>query len=141
MKICVLNGSPKGNYSVTLQTLLYLEKKFKDHEFEVVNIGSQIRMVEKDITPYVEKVLNSDLIIFSYPIYGDICGISLLYVLYNLRHGASPDITLGAYISKMRFAYIFVYIVIGSFRVGFIYPMHKKRIPFTFVYSLVNISI
>ena len=47
MKICVLNGSPKGKYSVTLQTLLFLEKKFKEHEFEVVNIGQQIRVIEK----------------------------------------------------------------------------------------------
>ena len=29
MKILVLNGSPKGEYSITLQTLKYLEKKSK----------------------------------------------------------------------------------------------------------------
>ena len=28
MNICVINGSPKGSYSVTLQTVLYLEKLF-----------------------------------------------------------------------------------------------------------------
>ena len=27
MKIAVINGSPKGKYSITLQTVLYLEKK------------------------------------------------------------------------------------------------------------------
>ena len=64
MKICILNGSPKGKYSVTLQTLLFLEKKFKEHEFEVVNIGQQIRVIEKDITSVASK-----LIVFSYPIY------------------------------------------------------------------------
>ena len=69
MKICVLNGSPKGKYSVTLQTLLFLEKKFKEHEFEVVNIGQQIRVIEKDITSVASKLLESDLIVFSYPIY------------------------------------------------------------------------
>ena len=69
MKICVLNGSPKGKYSVTLQTLLFLEKKFREHEFEVVNIGQQIRVIEKDITSVASKLLASDLIVFSYPIY------------------------------------------------------------------------
>ena len=69
MKICVINGSPKGKYSVTLQTLLYLEKKFKEHEFEVINVGQQIRVIEKDITATVDKILQSDLIVFSYPIY------------------------------------------------------------------------
>ena len=69
MKICVLNGSPKGKYSVTLQTLLFLEKIFKEHEFEVVNIGQQIRVIEKDITSVASKLLESDLIVFSYPIY------------------------------------------------------------------------
>ena len=69
MKICVLNGSPKGKYSVTLQTLLFLEKKFKEHEFEVVNIGQQIRVIEKDITSVASKLIESDLIVFSYPIY------------------------------------------------------------------------
>jgi len=31
MKILILNGSPKGKYSVTLHTALYLEKKFPQH--------------------------------------------------------------------------------------------------------------
>ena len=30
MKILVLNGSPKGSNSITLQTVLYLEKKFPE---------------------------------------------------------------------------------------------------------------
>ena len=69
MKILILNASPRGDYSVTLQTSLFLEKKFKDHEFEVVNVGRQIRVIEKDITNVVEKMVSSDLIIFSYPVY------------------------------------------------------------------------
>ena len=69
MKICVINGSPKGKYSVTLQTLLFLEKKFKEHTFDVVNVGQQIRMIEKDMPPAIDKMQSADLIIFSYPVY------------------------------------------------------------------------
>ena len=35
MKVIIINGSPKGKYSVTLQTVLYLQKKYPEHEFEV----------------------------------------------------------------------------------------------------------
>ena len=73
MKICVINGSPKANYSVTLQTILYLEKLNKEHIFEIINIGSKIKSFEKDPYKDIEKIKNSDLIIFSYPVYTFIC--------------------------------------------------------------------
>ncbi len=69
MKILVLNGSPKGKYSITLQTALYLEKKHPEHKFEILNVGSQIRGFEKDFTAAVEALSNADLILFSYPVY------------------------------------------------------------------------
>ena len=46
MNILVINGSPKGKYSITLQTLRYLERKFKDHRFNVLNAGQTIRAIE-----------------------------------------------------------------------------------------------
>ena len=36
MKILVINGSPKGKYSITLQTFRYLEKLHPEHEFSVL---------------------------------------------------------------------------------------------------------
>ena len=33
MDILVLNGSPKGSYSITLQTILYLQRKFPQQNF------------------------------------------------------------------------------------------------------------
>ena len=33
MNILVINGSPKGKYSITLQTLEYIKRKFPEHEF------------------------------------------------------------------------------------------------------------
>ena len=69
MKICVLNGSPKGDYSVTLQTVLFLQKKFSKDEFNVYNIGQQIKKIEKDPSEVIRGMIDSDLIIFSYPVY------------------------------------------------------------------------
>ena len=39
MKILVLNGSPKGKYSITLQTVKYLEKLYPLHSFSVLAVG------------------------------------------------------------------------------------------------------
>lgn len=69
MKILVINGSPKGKYSITLQTSNYLKILFPAHNFDVLNVGAQIRSIEKDFTKAKEMLLNADLLIFSYPVY------------------------------------------------------------------------
>ncbi|MBQ6696173.1 MAG: NAD(P)H-dependent oxidoreductase [Lachnospiraceae bacterium] len=69
MKILVLNGSPKGKYSITLQTVLYLEKKFKECEFEVLHVGQTIKALEKDFTKAKEAIETADALLFSYPVY------------------------------------------------------------------------
>ena len=69
MNILVINGSPKGNYSITLQTCLYLEKKFPQHTFEVLHAGQRIRVYEKDFAPAKEAIERADLLLFSYPVY------------------------------------------------------------------------
>ncbi len=69
MKILVLNGSPKGKYSITLHTCLYIEKKFPQHTFSVLNVGQQIKKLEKDFTPAREALENAELLLFSYPVY------------------------------------------------------------------------
>ena len=51
MNILVLNGSPKGQYSITLQTIHYLEKCYPAHTFEVLHVGQRIKVLEKDFSP------------------------------------------------------------------------------------------
>ena len=69
MKFCVINGSPRGEYSITLQTLLYLEKLYPEHRFDFLNVAAEIRRFEKDMTVAIEKINDCDAIIFSYPVY------------------------------------------------------------------------
>ena len=69
MRILVINGSPKGENSITLQTCRYLEKKFPQHSFEVLHAGQKIRQLEKDFTPALEALAQAELLIFSYPVY------------------------------------------------------------------------
>ena len=69
MKIAVINGSPKGKYSITLQTVRYLERKFPEHEFVTLHAGQTIRALERDFTPARELLAGADAVMFSYPVY------------------------------------------------------------------------
>ena len=69
MKILVVNGSPKGRYSVTLQTVNYLEKLFPQCQFVTIHAGQQIRKLEKDFSQVAEEIKNADVVLFSYPVY------------------------------------------------------------------------
>lgn len=69
MKITVVNGSPKGKYSITLQTVNYLACKYPQHEFTVIRAGQTIKALEKDFASAKNALENSDAIIFSYPVY------------------------------------------------------------------------
>ncbi len=69
MKILILNGSPKGKYSITLQTCKYLEIKFPEHEFKFLDVGQKIKSISKDFSEAVSLMNEAELIIFSYPVY------------------------------------------------------------------------
>ena len=69
MKIAVVGGSPKGKYSITLHTLLYLEKKFPEHEFSYIHAGASIKALEKDFSKAKALLEDAKLIIFAYPVY------------------------------------------------------------------------
>ncbi|MBQ6550891.1 MAG: NAD(P)H-dependent oxidoreductase [Lachnospiraceae bacterium] len=69
MNILVLNGSPKGDNSITLQTVLYIKKHFPAHTYTVLNAGSRIRSYEKDFTEAAAALREADLILFAYPVY------------------------------------------------------------------------
>lgn len=69
MKILVLNGSPKGDYSITLQTSIYLSKLHPEYEFQYLNVGQRIKAIERDFSEAERMINESDLLIFSYPVY------------------------------------------------------------------------
>lgn len=69
MHILVLNGSPKGENSITLQTVRYLEKRFPDETFDVLHVGQRIKALEKDFAKAEEALAACDLILFCYPVY------------------------------------------------------------------------
>ena len=69
MNILVLNGSPKGKYSITLQYILFLQKYFQQHDFRILNISQLIRKIDTDEAYFNEIILDiesADAVIWSF---------------------------------------------------------------------------
>jgi multimeric flavodoxin WrbA len=72
MKITVLNGSPKGNLSVTMQYVHFIRLKFPAHQFVIHNISDHIRKIERDDMAFQEiisAVSSSDGVIWAFPLH------------------------------------------------------------------------
>ena len=69
MRILVINGSPKGKDSVTLQTVNYLQLLHPEQRFEILHVGQKIKQLEKDFTPALAALEKADVLLFSYPVY------------------------------------------------------------------------
>jgi multimeric flavodoxin WrbA len=72
MKITVLNGSPKGMTSVTMQYVHYIQKKFPQHELKIINISQRIKKIEADERAFQEildDVKSSDGVLWASPVY------------------------------------------------------------------------
>jgi hypothetical protein len=50
MKIIVLNGSPKGEHSITLQYVHFIQKRFPQHELKIIHISKNIKKIEMDLS-------------------------------------------------------------------------------------------
>jgi multimeric flavodoxin WrbA len=72
MKVTVINGSPRGEESVTLQTVLFVQGHFPDDQFTFITVGRHIRKMEGDaheLSSCIRSMAGSDLVLFSYPVY------------------------------------------------------------------------
>lgn len=93
MNILIINGSPKGKNSITLQTCLYIKKHFPEHKYAVIQAGIMINKYEKDFGNAAGLINKADLIIFSYPVYTFVAP-SQLHRFVDLMIGHSQDGTL-----------------------------------------------
>ena len=72
MKIAVLNGSPKGELSVTVQYIKFIQKSFPEHELNIINISQMIKKIENNkdyFQEVIENINSSDAIIWAFPLY------------------------------------------------------------------------
>ncbi len=72
LALTVLNGSPKGNDSVTLQYVRFIQKKFPEHDYKVFNVAQLVTRLDKDEKLFMEimrAVASSDAVLWSFPLY------------------------------------------------------------------------
>ena len=106
MNILVLNGSPKGKNSITLQTVLYLQKKNPRHTFEILHVGQKIKSLTKDFSPALEAIAKADVLLFSYPVYTFIAPCQLhRFISLMKEHGADVSGKIATQISTSKHFY------------------------------------
>jgi len=72
MKIAVLNGSPKGQVSVTLQYVSFLQRKFPEIEFQIFDVALKIKKLEEDDKFFKEtigQIAAADAVLWAFPLY------------------------------------------------------------------------
>lgn len=72
MNIAVINGSPKGENSVTIQYIRYIGKHHPSHQFQLLNVSNQIRQLEKDSNKFrqtIDAIRQADGVIWAFPLY------------------------------------------------------------------------
>ncbi|MDA3900763.1 MAG: NAD(P)H-dependent oxidoreductase [Spirochaetes bacterium] len=72
MKVTILNGSPKGDLSVTLQYAEFIKKKFPQNRYTTFNIAQKIKKIEAEPAEFkkiMTSVKESDAVIWAFPLY------------------------------------------------------------------------
>jgi multimeric flavodoxin WrbA len=72
MKIVVLNGSPKGQISVTMQYVHFLQQKFPDTEFKIFDIALKIKKLESEkkyFQEVIREISTADAVLWAFPLY------------------------------------------------------------------------
>ena len=72
MRFAILNGSPKGPESVSMQYILYIQKKHPEHEYNILNVAQIINALEKNESRFDEMMRHieeSDGVIWGFPVY------------------------------------------------------------------------
>lgn len=72
MKFVVLSGSPKGEDSVTLQYVRFMELNSPNHQFEIHPIGKNSKLLEKEEEQFnavINSVKAADGVIWAFPLY------------------------------------------------------------------------
>lgn len=104
MKISVLSASPKGKYSVTFQSVRYLQKHFPQHEWETFHIGKKIIRLEKDpeaLKVIAECVGKSDLVLWLYPVYTCLVPYQLMKFVSLIHDSGLSSFFEGKYCSQI----------------------------------------
>lgn len=104
LKILIVNGSTKGEYSLTLQHSLYMLGQVKDVESKVLHVGKDLTNMEID--PFwLESAINdiewSDAIIWNTPVYTMLVPWQLIRFFQLIKEAGRNSVFEGRYATSM----------------------------------------
>jgi len=94
MKIAVISGSPKGQNSVTLQSVEWLRLKFPRHHFDVFHVGQRIKEPERkpeELKAVLDAIDEADALVWAFPVYYMLVPSQMLRFIELARQAARPE--------------------------------------------------
>ncbi len=104
MKILVLNGSPKGGNSITLQHIRFLATRFQDLEVKVIPMARSIKTYERDRVRFDEtaaKIKAADAVVWSFPVYYALVPSQMKRFMELLYQRKGKDFFQGTYTTAL----------------------------------------
>lgn len=104
MKVIVLNGSPKGELSVTYHHVLYLKKHFENVNFEYIHVGKLIKKYEKNLEAFdeiMDKIRGAELVFWIYPVYTFLVPYQLMRFIELIIERKYVNIFAGKYSTQL----------------------------------------
>jgi len=98
LKILVLNGSPRGEMSVSYHHILFLEKHFKSATFEFVHIGKMLKIYKDEkLGDLIKKMSDADCVLWTYPVYTFSIPYQLMLFMNRLQNHDLKHLLKGTY--------------------------------------------
>jgi multimeric flavodoxin WrbA len=72
MRVLVLNGSPKGEQSVTMQYVQFLAQVHPEQEFALRHVAQRVGLLERRAEQFeelIEEVRHAELVLWAFPLY------------------------------------------------------------------------
>ncbi len=110
MKIVVLNGSPKGEFSVSYQYVKYWESVESGNVFITFHIGKLIRQIEKDEKLYrniISEVESADFVLWVYPVYTFLVPFQIMRFIEIIKERGSHKVFRNKFTSQISTSHHF----------------------------------
>jgi len=104
MKISVLSGSPKGESSVTLQYVNFIQKKFPKHKLEIIHIAKNIKKLVKDedyFNTVIDEIRNSDGILWAFGLWVLVVSAQYMRFIELISEKSAQDVFKNKYTAAL----------------------------------------
>ena len=104
MNIVVLNGSPKGQHSITLTYLNFLITRFPEHQYSIIHISKDIHAIEKNRERFDEIMRTIDIadaVLWLYGVWVLLVPAQLVRFMELIRERKQEHVFTGKYAASI----------------------------------------